>query len=78
MCLTLYNHIPVCRLYMSLSASVVLCLHPLNARSGIKEENMTVKYTGEKKKKIKYTITLKQYTRLRVKAQFPVVCAVYF
>lgn len=77
MCLTLYNHIPVCRLYMCLSASVVLCLHPLNARSGIKEENMTVKYTG-KKKKIKYTITLKQYTRLRIKAQFPVVCAVYF
>lgn len=73
MCLTLHNHIPVCRLYMCLSASVVLCLHPLNARSGIKEENMTVK-----KKKIKYTITLKQYTRLRVKAQFPVVCAVYF
>lgn len=73
MCLTLHNHIPVCRLYTCLSASVVLCLHPLNARSGIKEENMTVK-----KKKIKYTITLKQYTRLRVKAQFPVVCAVYF
>lgn len=76
MCLTLYNHIPVCRLYMCLSASVVLCLHPLNARSGIKEENMTEIH--RKKKKIKYTITLKQYTRLRVKAQFPVVCAVYF
>lgn len=36
------KHIPVCRLNMSQSVSVVLCLHPLNARSEMKEKDTAV------------------------------------
>lgn len=43
-----HKYIPVCRLCMSQSVSVFLCLHPLNARSGMKGKDTSVKNVLQK------------------------------